>query len=245
MRDSLVECLGSGDVSAGIAGNHHDDTGEFAEIVLRVAVEAETRDAVERFSRELMPLITAGSQGTTGYAEGRPRVHPVFRYWPCLIDRSKVVSHVEILECANSNSTAKHAQKPNAPTAPGSAGGSVTQPTHTPASLQRPTRLYDIAHARSGDKGTSANIGVIARTHDCWKFLQTWLTAERVAEFLAPLGIESIKRYELPNLGALNFVLRGVLKRGLRTDAQGKALGQILLEMPLPEDAVRRITVSE
>ena len=110
------------------------------------------------------------------------------------------------------------------------------------ASLGKPSHLYDIACARSGDKGTSANVGVIARSGDWWEFLRTWLTADRVATFFAPLGIESVERFELPNLSALNFVLRGALRRSLRTDAQGKALGQILLEMRLPEDAVRRIT---
>ena len=53
--------------------------------------------------------------------------------------------------------------------------------------------------------------------------------------FFAGLEVESVERFELPNLGALNFLLRGVLRRTLRTDAQGKALGQMLLEMPLPE----------
>ena len=73
-------------------------------------------------------------------------------------------------------------------------------------------------------------------------FLRDWLTADRVAEFFAPLEPASVERFELPNLGALNFVLHGVLRRGLRTDAQGKALGQILLEMPLPDDFMRMIT---
>jgi hypothetical protein len=97
--------------------------------------------------------------------------------------------------------------------------------------------LYDIASARSGDKGSNANVGVVSRAAEGWEFLRTWLTSDRVAAFLAPLEIESVERFELPNLGALNFVLRGVLRRGLRTDAQGKAIGQILFEMPLPEDA--------
>jgi hypothetical protein len=97
-----------------------------------------------------------------------------------------------------------------------------------------PTYLYDIAAARSGDKGTSANIGVIARSGGWWDFLREWLTADRVAKYFSPLEVESIECFELPNLGALNFVLRGAL-RSLRTDAQGKALGQILLEMRLPQ----------
>ena len=102
-----------------------------------------------------------------------------------------------------------------------------------------PTHLYDIATARSGDKGTSANIGVIVRSRDSWDFLKRWLTTDEVHAYFAPMGVESVERFELPNLGALNFLLRGALRRSLRTDAQGKALGQILLEMPLPEEAMK------
>ncbi len=245
LRDSVVECLGSSDAATGIAGNRHDDANRFAEIVLRVAVEADSREAVERFSRELMPLITAGPQGTTGYAEGRPRVHPMFRYWPTLIARDAVTPQIEIVESAESKRATSRAARSTA-----AVGASKSPPVVHSKSVQSiarasPTHLYDIALARSGDKGTSANIGVIARSETWWEFLRTWLSADRVAGFLAPLGIESIERFELPNLGALNFVLRGALKRGLRTDAQGKALGQILLEMPLPEDAVRRIAAGE
>jgi hypothetical protein len=60
-----------------------------------------------------------------------------------------------------------------------------------------------------------------------------------VAEFFAPLGVESVERFELPNLGALNFLIHGVLRQSLRTDAQGKALGQLLLELRLPDNAKR------
>jgi hypothetical protein len=107
------------------------------------------------------------------------------------------------------------------------------------------SHLYDIACARSGDKGTSANVGIIARRADWWEFLRTWLTADRVGKFFSSLGIESVQRYELPNLRALNFVLRGALRQRLRTDAQGKALGQVLLEMRLPADAAPIITSNE
>jgi hypothetical protein len=98
--------------------------------------------------------------------------------------------------------------------------------------------LSDIAHARSGDKGASANIGVIAFTPDGYRLLQKHLTAEVVAKFFAPLKTTSVKRYELDNLNALNFVLENILDGGgsvsLRADAQGKALGQQLLELRLP-----------
>ncbi len=98
-------------------------------------------------------------------------------------------------------------------------------------------RLGTIAHARSGDKGSSANIGVIAYTARGYAYLNAHLTAQAVQDFLAPLGVHHVVRYELDNLLALNFLVAGVLagggSRSLRIDAQGKALGQVLLEMPL------------
>jgi Acyclic terpene utilisation family protein AtuA len=88
------ECLGTGDVVPGVfAGGTHG-----LETVLRLSVADERREVVDRFTRELMPLITCGPQGITGYAEGRPRVHEVVGYWPCLIDRRSVIPRTEILE---------------------------------------------------------------------------------------------------------------------------------------------------
>lgn len=97
--------------------------------------------------------------------------------------------------------------------------------------------LRELAYARSGDKGCNANIGVIARTEESYHLLKKFLTVERVQTFFAPLGVQATERYELPNLQAFNFVLKGVLgeggSRSLRIDAQGKALGQALLELEL------------
>jgi hypothetical protein len=100
--------------------------------------------------------------------------------------------------------------------------------------------LFDIAHARSGDKGSSANVGIIAYTPDGYAFLERELTAARVEAFYTSLGVGDVTRYELPNLGAFNFLLPGILagggSRSLRVDAQGKTLGQALLEMRLDMD---------
>src|SRR3954453_5458545 len=104
------------------------------------------------------------------------------------------------------------------------------------------TRLAEIAHARSGDKGSSANVGVIAYTPAGYEFLREHLTPERVEQFFSPMGVGKVIRYELPNLGALNFILPNILNGGgssnLRIDAQGKALGQARLELILeiPEE---------
>jgi hypothetical protein len=243
LRDSIVECLGSGAAAAGLVSAQTNATDQFGETVLRVAVESQSRAAVERFAQELMPFITAGPQGTTGYAQGRPRVQPVVRYWPCLIARDLVTPHVELLSTTHSAS----AQPPRA--VPAIAikhrASTIVHPTssieHPASNIQHPSHLYDIAAARSGDKGSSVNIGVIVRRSEWWPLFQSWLSAERVSNYFAPLGIEGVERFELPNLGALNFLLHGALRRSLRTDAQGKAFGQILLEMPLPEDVLHKI----
>lgn len=246
LRDGIVECLGSGDGSSGVVGQRADGASRFGETVLRVAVETDSRDGAERFSRELMPLITAGPQGTTGYAEGRPRVHPVFRYWPCLIARDAVTPQVAIISSAETRTAAPQVTSRSETLRPSVAqSGSAIVRSIALATSVAPSHLYDIACARSGDKGTSANIGVIARSRAAWEFLQAWLTTERVAEYFAALGIDAVRRFELPNLQAINFVLRGALRRSLRTDAQGKALGQILLEMKLPEDAAGKIDAVE
>jgi hypothetical protein len=96
-------------------------------------------------------------------------------------------------------------------------------------------RLGDIAYARSGDKGAGANIGVIAFSPAGYEILRESLSAMAVEKFFAPMGPGRVVRYELPNLGALNFVLPTILSGGgsvsLRIDAQGKALGQAILEM--------------
>jgi hypothetical protein len=98
-------------------------------------------------------------------------------------------------------------------------------------------RLGDLAHARSGDKGNTSNIGVVARDDASFEALRSTLTEATVAAYLRPLGIGAVKRYELPRLRAFNFVIENALgggaSRSLRLDTQGKALGMALLEMRL------------
>ncbi|MSU71557.1 MAG: hypothetical protein EXS43_04340 [Opitutus sp.] len=97
--------------------------------------------------------------------------------------------------------------------------------------------LREIAFARSGDKGASANVAIFGRTPAAYAWLREHLTAARVEEFFRPLGVGAVTRYDVPNLEALNFVLPHVLagggSRSLRIDAQGKTLGMALLEMPV------------
>jgi hypothetical protein len=98
-------------------------------------------------------------------------------------------------------------------------------------------RLHEIAHARSGDKGSSSNIGIIAREPAGYELILREVTAPKVQAYFKSMGVGTVVRYELPNLHAVNFVLPLILNGGgsltLRVDAQGKALGQVLLEMEI------------
>jgi Acyclic terpene utilisation family protein AtuA len=91
---SLVECLGAGDASRGILCDR--DGAVPTEVVLRIALADRRRDVVERFTREMVPLVTSGPQGTTGYFDGRPAVREVFAYWPTLIERELVRPKIEV-----------------------------------------------------------------------------------------------------------------------------------------------------
>lgn len=97
-----------------------------------------------------------------------------------------------------------------------------------------------IAHTRSGDKGDTANIGVIALEPRYYPILVREVTPLRVKQFFGELIQGHVERYELPNLGALNFLLHRALGGGgtvsLRTDAQGKTLGAALLRMEVEAD---------
>jgi hypothetical protein len=98
-------------------------------------------------------------------------------------------------------------------------------------------RLVDIAHARSGDKGDTANVGVIALRREWYDLLVRELTERRVADHFAGVITGDVQRYELPNLSALNFLLHGALDGGgtlsLKTDAQGKVFSTALLRLVL------------
>jgi hypothetical protein len=96
-------------------------------------------------------------------------------------------------------------------------------------------QLVDIAHARSGDKGDTANVGLIALRPEWYALLERHVTTERVAQHFAGQITGPVERFELPNLQALNFLLHGALDGGgtlsLKTDAQGKVYSTALLRM--------------
>jgi hypothetical protein len=94
-RETLIECLGTGASVRGIASRVSDT--HLVETVLRISVAAGVRAPVERFTKEIAPLVTCGPQGVAGYATGRPKVLPIFGYWPCLIPRAAVQPRWEMI----------------------------------------------------------------------------------------------------------------------------------------------------
>lgn len=105
-------------------------------------------------------------------------------------------------------------------------------------------KLRDIAHSRTGDKGDTSNISVIAYDSRNYAHLLKHVTADRVKAHFANVVQGDVKRYELPQIGALNFVmdhtLGGGVTRSLALDAHGKSLSSALLDLELPDVADRR-----
>ena len=100
--------------------------------------------------------------------------------------------------------------------------------------------LRELAHSRTGDKGDTSNISLIAYERADYPLLAQYVTAERVREHFAGIVRGDVMRYELPLLGALNFVMEGALgggvTRSLALDAHGKSLSSALLSMEIPDE---------
>jgi hypothetical protein len=116
----------------------------------------------------------------------------------------------------------------------------------SPAAPRPRLQLRYLAHARSGDKGDTANVGLIAMEPEYYPVLAKEVTKERVARHFKGM-VTGVERFELPNLNALNFLLHGALDGGgtisLKTDAQGKVYSTALLrmEIPVPPSLARRL----
>jgi hypothetical protein len=101
-------------------------------------------------------------------------------------------------------------------------------------------QLLRLCHARSGDKGDTANIGLIALKEEFFPIIQREVTAERVRKHFDTIVLGAVERFEMPNIGALNFLLHEALGGGgtksLKNDAQGKTLSAALLRMEIDID---------
>lgn len=108
-------------------------------------------------------------------------------------------------------------------------------------------KLIEIAHGRSGDKGNASNVGIIARHPDVYPFLVANLTTEKVKEHMKYVCKGDVERYEMPNIGALNFILNDSLGGGgtvsLKLDAQGKthAMQVLRMDVDVPDELLEKV----
>jgi hypothetical protein len=228
LSETSVEVIGAGDT---LGPGHRNDGA--TEAVLKIGVRHPDKAALEIFAAEFAPFGLI-AQGMTGVFAGRPRVAPVFRVYHLLADKASTPVRVRV----DGQATAVEV-------APGVPNAQIATPhlADGPATGEQPADavtvpLRRLAYGRSGDKGDKANIGLIARRPEFASVIRDQISAARVAELFAHYEPASVRRWELPGLGAVNFLIDGVLGGSggtstLRYDPQGKSYAAMLLTLPV------------
>ena len=241
--DSLIEILGA-ESCYGPHKNAQVQTSR--EAVLRLTVTHSNKDALNLFAREIAPAGTSWSPGTTG-AGGRPSPSPMIRQYAFLLDKSALQpvvvmdgerKPVEIALNVVAELTSARVEPVETPANLGQAQGErglVSERASEGETVTVP--LIQLAYARSGDKGDTSNIGIIARQPAFLPFIKASVTEESVAAWLAHLVKGKVTRFDLPGINAVNFVCEQALGGGgmssLRNDPLGKGMAQIILGMPV------------
>jgi hypothetical protein len=204
---------------------------EAPEVLLRLGVRDHDKARIEAFSKMVPAVILSGPPGVA-VTGGRPQAQEVVAYWPALVPR-------DLVRPALVTAAGERQLDWPTPLAPMTEPAALELPPWPRAGTEGGTEatvtLAELAHARSGDKGDTANIGVIARAPEIYPWLVATLTAGKVKKYFAGICDGEVQRHEVPNLWALNFLLAESLGGGgtvsLRLDAQGKTLSHALLAM--------------
>ena len=215
---------------------------EPSEIMVQLAVRDGDADKINnRFGVQVVPRVLGSVPGITVLADqGRPRASDVVGYWPALIDRASVPMRVVV---GDDEADVPHLD----PAAATPAGGTAFTPPGPPA---RPSPgggptvkvpLSRLCLARSGDKGDTCNVGVLARSEAIYGWMVDKLTPAFVKERFAGICKGDVERHDVPNLLACNFLLHESLGGGgtmsLLVDAQGKTYAQYLLAAEVEVEA--------
>lgn len=231
---TLTEYVGADATWGPVSPSH-----EANEIFLRFGAHDHDRAKLEEFSKMLPALILSGPPGVA-VTGGRPRVQQVMAYWPMLVPRELCHAEVEVLGGGDADTDRLPFEGET-----GSGRFEEMSPTPPPEPVKLSGRtttvpLRRVAHGRSGDKGDTCNIGVLARHEALYPWLCETLSAERVKERFEGIAHGEVERFEVPNLRGLNFLLHESLGGGgtlsLHIDAQGKTLSHALLAMEVEVD---------
>jgi len=225
-----IEALGAEASYAGAAKAR--DT---REVLLRLVVRHESRQALDLFAKEIGSIGLSFAPGTTGIFSGRPKPTPVVRLFTFYVPKTEMP--VPIVTVGGERMTIA--------VPCGSEDHATIEPAGEVASVpDEPTvevPLIRLAYARSGDKGDSSNIAIIARRPEFLPLIRREVTADRMLAHFNGIIDGPAERFEAPGLNALNFLLHRALGGGgmasLRIDPQGKAFGQMALEMKVPVPA--------
>lgn len=207
------------------------------EVVLRLTVTHNRKEALEIFAKEIAPAGTSFAPGTTGASAGRPQVSGRIRQYSFLWPKCKVM--VNLWDNISGNTWSVKAYEEAAiMEKKQEVSFDLVAAAEIPAGphfVEGP--LIQWAYARSGDKGNISNIGVIARKMEYLPYLKSALSCEAVKNYLSSHVKGNVHRYDLPGINAINFVCEEALDGGgmasLRNDALGKGMAQILLSMPI------------
>lgn len=219
-----VECLGSEESSFG--ENARDVAPR--EAVLRISVRHPDKRAVDLFAREIAPFGTAGTPGTTGFS-GRQKPMEVYRLFSFLVAKERVSIQVTVdgkqLELVLPVPAAHHHDAASSFEPMPVDGDTVTVP------------LRAVAVARSGDKADVSHLAIIARDPAFFDAIVNGVTPDRMKRYLKHLVKGDVRRFDVPGISAVNFLLFEALGGGgtasLRSDALGKAFGEIALDMEI------------
>ncbi|MCC6350484.1 MAG: DUF1446 domain-containing protein [Candidatus Eisenbacteria bacterium] len=203
---------------------------EAPEVLLRLSVRDDDRAKIEAFSKMVPAVILSGPPGVA-VTGGRPQAQEVVAYWPALVPRDLV--RPRLVTAAGERALDWPTPLVPAPKPAPLAKEAWPRAKGAAGSVRVP--LSALAHGRSGDKGDTANVGVVARSPEIYPWLARTLTAAVVKRRFKGICLGKVERHEVPNLWALNFLLHESLGGGgtvsLRLDAQGKTLSHALLAM--------------
>ncbi len=226
LAETLIEVLGA-ESSYGVDPN----SSSAREVILKIAVRHPDKTALEIFAGEIYPAACSMAQSITGFAGGRPAPQPVIRLFSFLVDKTRVPMSVSL----GGDITNVPHKTGDAVPLPHPASSKAAHPLPDGPRVSVP--LIALAHGRSGDKGNKANIAVLSRAPEYLPWIEKGVTCDRVAAWFEHYLEGEVTRFDWPGLGGFNFLMDEALGGGgvasLRHDPQGKALAQILLDLPV------------